>query len=91
MVCNASSGTSGPGWGVGVPSVQWRAAPASVSYWDGAGNASKLTYVQTNSSADNISAAGSGIVNISTNGFMSDFYNASANVSCYQWAASSEL
>ena len=73
--------------------VQMRAAP-SISYWDGAGNASKLTTAASNSVTftHNIANLGLGPSNISTTGFVLPAVNSTLTTNYFvQYSASAEL
>jgi hypothetical protein len=83
---------SGGSLGFTVFPVEMRAAP-TISYWDGAGNASKNSYY-TNAIArtDNVGALNVAPTNISTKGFMWDASTASsAQCGAIGWQASAEL
>ncbi len=70
--------------------VSKRAAP-TVSYWDGAGNASKISSYNGTAWTDNITATGGSILLSGLNSINSTLYSSTANNSNIQWGASSEL
>jgi hypothetical protein len=80
--------TTGPG---SIPfKVNMRAAP-TISYWDGAGNASKLSYGSAGSQTNNVTPSGAP-TQLSTTGFAHPGQAAAGNVTNWiHYAASAEL
>ena len=70
-----------------------RAAPGSVAYYDGAGNASKFSTTPTSSTTftDNVTNAAAGIFNISVSGFEASFGASTTTMNFIHYAAGAEL
>jgi hypothetical protein len=67
-----------------------RAAPASISIWDGAGNVNKISEFITGTWSDDLAfGSGGGVLNIATDGF--DFYWHSDITASLHYMASAEL
>jgi hypothetical protein len=56
-----------------------RCTPASIPFWDGAGNSGKLSVLTTGATSftDNVTNSGSGIFNIGPDGFIGALYSGS--------------
>lgn len=69
--------------------VSKRVAP-TISYWDGAGNASKVSYYSGSAWTDNQTPTGGSILLSALNSFVSTMCTATNNTN-FQWGATSEL